>query len=419
LSKKSRIRKKAYTRPENAYAFLGLKKNPFHPSSHPPENVKIIADYSEIYYKIQEKLNWVVSRDYNEKIIIFGSYGQGKSHILRATYNIIKDEDVKSVLFYTHLPIDLRFRTLYNKLLVENLDQSKIKDIFQNGKPTSLSGPLGADVLTALNCILDDKKSDTAWKWLRGSPTYSHERNDIDVSIKLDRNDEYCVSALLALVEAFVLAGVDIIYFGIDEVETAKTSTPSDARKTEQLLSLFRRLIDGFKSKTLFMLASTSEWGIVWTGFGALYSRFPESDTIVIPYVEKIETMKVFVFDFLYPSRDDSNITEIRKKLKLDDFSLTEKDLLESKVRREDIEDLKKDTKLLEIGVYPFSRKSLESLLEISEKLPRNIVKSCHLLIEKLVELKKSDPEKIYYINDKFLSDHKDELLEVMYKPEV
>lgn len=393
------------------YDLIGLNKNPFHPDPDPPDPPKVFADYRKFWNKTITKITLVVRRGYNQNLILFANYGRGKSHIIKFLRSKINSVEIPGIAFVANVPQSLRFRDLY-KELITSVNKDLLIRMLKPDKIKNLSGRLGKDVESALNFLFKKDKTDLAWRWLRGDSTYSDERWTISVKNKLERDDEICLSALLALVEALIKSDSKIIFVGLDEVETAKTRIPSESRSTEKLLELFRRFVDEVPSNVFFLLAATEEWRRVWNRFGPLVSRFPAYDIETIDNISKIEEYKLFVLEYLESERiDDEKIwNEIGTIHKEKKGSMSKEQLKESGFSDEEYEELVKKRKLsMEYLLFPFTDDGIEKLFEITGGLPRNIVKSCHFLIEKSIE-QAYDMKSVITIDKNFVLEHESDI---------
>ena len=397
---------------EMRYDFVGLNRNPFHPDPDPPDPPKVFAEYRKIWSKINTKISLVRKRGYNQNLMLFGDYGRGKSHAIKFLRSQINSGATHGIAFIANVPQSLRFSDLYNTLITsinKNLLMEKIKP----GKAEGLPGRLGKDMESALKCLFKPEKSELAWRWLQGSVTYSGERQRIPVMNKLDRGDEICLSALVALFEALVKSGVKLIFVGIDEVETAKTRYASETRSTERLLESFRRLIDEVQSNIFFLLAATEEWYKVWSRFGPLVTRFPSYDIHHLDEISKIEEYKLFILDYLDSERvdEDEIWNKIREKHQEKTSSMSREQLQESGLSDDEIYELvEKRKSMRDYLLFPFTDEGVYALFEMTKGLPRNIVRSCHYLIEKAIE-QASDIDSVKTIDRDFVLKHEPEIL--------
>ena len=370
------------------YNLVGLNKNPFHPDPDPPDPPKVFAEYRKVWNKIITKISLVRTRGYNQNLMLFGDYGRGKSHIIKFFRSRINSRGIQGIAFIANVPQSLRFSDLY-KNLITSVDKNLLMERIKLGSINNLRGRLGKDVESALKCLFKSEKSELAWRWLQGSLTYSEERLWISVKHKLERDDEVCLSALIAVFDALIKSGCKLIFVGIDEVETAKTRYASESRSTERLLEQFRRFIDEVPSNIFFLLTATEEWLKVWSRFGPLVSRFPPYDIETLATISGIDEYKLFILEYLESERIDraevwSRICEIHQDKK---SSMSTKQLQDSDVPTEEISKLLEKRRLLqEHLLFPFTDDGVIALFEITGGLPRNIVKSCHFLTEKSVE---------------------------------
>lgn len=391
------------------YDLVGLNKNPFHSDPSPPDSPKVFAEYREVWKKIMTKISLVRTRGYNQNLILFANYGRGKSHIIRFLRSQI-NSSTNGIAFIANTPQSLKFSDLY-KSLITSIDKNLLMQRIRPEKLTSLCGQLGKDIESALKSLFKTEKSELAWRWLQGLSTYSYERLEISVKSKLERGDEICLSALLGIFDAIKKSGNVLIFLGIDEVETAKTRTPSESRNTEKLLELFRRFIDEAHSNVFFLLAATEEWQKIWNQFGPLVSRFPSYDIETLNPISKISEYRLFILEYLESERKDdatwSKGLEIYQDKK---GCMTKEQLKESGVSYEEINELFERRKSsIEHLLFPFADDGIDKLFKITGGLPRNIVKSCHLLIEKSVE-RASDFKGIEVIDEEFVLEHESEI---------
>jgi hypothetical protein len=396
---------------QTRYNLIGLSRNPFHPDPDPPDAPKVFAEYRKVWNKISTKISLAKTRGYNQNLILFANYGRGKSHILKFLRSQINSGDIRGIAFFALVPQSLRFSDLY-KGLITSVNKSLLMERLKLDKIKDLRGQLGEDIESALKCLFNQDKSPLAWRWLQGSSTYSDERTWISVKNKLERNDEDCLSAFLALVDALIKSDNNLVFVGIDEIETAKARSPSEARSTEKLLELFRRFVDEVKSNVFFILAATEEWQAVWNMFGPLVSRFPSYDIETLEPISKINEFRLFVLEYLESERVDqeaiwNKINEAHQDKK---SFVSKEQLRDSGVPDEEIDELfEKRRSYKEYLLFPFTDDGIEKLFEITRGLPRNIVRSCHFLIEKSVE-QVSDIGSVKAINRDFVLANKSEI---------
>jgi len=400
---------------EIRYDLIGLNRNPFHPDPDPPDPPRVFAEYRKIWSKINTKISLVRKRGYNQNLMLFGDYGRGKSHIIKFLRSQINSRGSHGIAFIANVPQSLRFSDLY-KVLITSVDKNLLMERIKPTEAKALPGRLGKDIESALKCLFKSEKSELAWRWLQGSVTYSEERWEISVKNKLEKDDEICLSALVALFEALVKSGIKLIFLGIDEVETAKTRYASETRSTEKLLELFRRLIDEVQSNIFFLLAATEEWFKVWGRFGPLVTRFPPYDIESLDPISEIEEYKLFILEYLESERvDDKEIwNRIRRTHQGKTSSVSREQLQESGVPNDEIDELfEKRKQTREYLLFPFTDEGVATLFEMTKGSPRNIVRSCHFLIEKTIE-QAMDIESVEAIDRDFVLKYKSEILPLL-----
>jgi len=386
------------------YELVGLKKNPFHPDPDPPDLPTVFAEYRKVWDKISSKISLVRTKGYNQNLILFANYGRGKSHIIKFLRSQLNSSEMQGIAFISNLPQSLSFSDLY-KRLITSVEKNVLMERIKPDKIENLHGQIGKDMESALKCLFDPNKSGLAWQWLQGVSTYADERLGISVKSKIERGDELCLTALLALFDALIKSNIKIIFVGIDELETAKTRTTGESRDTERLLELIRRFIDEVQSNVFLLLAATEEWQKVWNRFGPLVSRFPSYDIETLEPISDIEEYKLFILEYLESERvDDVKVWKETCEMNKDQKSqITKEQLLKSGVSDIEIDELySKRESLEEYLLFPFTDDGIVQLFKITGGLPRNVVKSCHFLIEKSVE-QASDVNPVNVINAKFV----------------
>lgn len=381
---------------ENALKTLGLKANPFHADPDPTEPPRTFADFRDVWIMLEDKVNTAISRGYNQRLMIFGSYGSGKSHILRFLAHQIgssySHQDNRGISFYGAIPLTMRFSDLYTSF-IKSISKEKLV-FLRNLSFKKGASPINEELKNALSHLgKDDSKDEIAWRWICALPTYTDERLNIGVTTKLEKNDQACLSMLVSLISLLLEKDVKIVFIGIDELERLRTLSASERRSTQNFLEYFRQLIDLLPQRVFLVLAGSNEWERVFTGYGAFSSRFSMNEKCYLKsFKEKnMAEFKLFIFEYL----DIERIKKDEFFASFGSFQSKEKiaGLSDSEFKDAGVSD-KNDLQYLnswedsskEIRLYPFSSDALEYILNLSRGVPRSIIQICNLLIERAID---------------------------------
>lgn len=380
-----------------ALKILGLKANPFHADPDPTEPPRTFADFRETWKILMDKVSTVISRGYNQRLVVFGRYGSGKSHVLRFLNNRIGSNysrrDDRGIGFYSPIPLSMKFSDLYTSF-IRSLSKERLAFLYNLPSEKKLEIPIKNELQNALKYLgKDGPEDEIAWRWICALPTYAEERWKIGVTLKPERKDQLCLTIFVSLLKLLLEKDVKIIFIGIDELEKLRTYTTWERRLTQNLLENFRQLIDSFPERVFFALAATSEWERVFNSYGAFSSRFSSNEKCVLKIFrnKKMAEFKLFIFEYLDLERTEKEmIISLSAKAESGEkvSRLSEDEIKEANVTDDvDLRYLKSwQNESREILLYPFSSEALRQVLEISQGFPRRIIQISNLLIENAID---------------------------------
>jgi len=377
-----------------------LTSNPF-PSllGIPSSEVSLWADRKEILEKLERIISSTISSNLSNVVLIFGKYGQGKTHTLRYIKTHInserKDEAIAIYIptpgnsfieFYRNIIMEIGRDTIlqyakefagsiyftYAKRLISDVNKGILS---RSDFPFHLTNPeivrsnirrvlreiAGTDLpdFPAVIIQLPDKsKEEIAWKWLCAHRMSLSELRQLEVTTSID-SDSVAVSALTSLINILHQIGYEVVFILVDELEIFVEQLDEKSRRT--FTSHLRDFIDRNPEGLclFFACAAEVERELKTAVIPALISRIPPGNEVTLENLSKEEVIQ-FIIDYL----DTSRITEPRAK--------NSKKLF--------IEQLK-----------PFKPDAIPKILEHSGGDIRKIMRICRTLIEEALILGKNE----------------------------
>ncbi|OVE82972.1 BREX system ATP-binding domain-containing protein [Natronolimnobius baerhuensis] len=288
---------------EQNYSHFDLDSNPFPYSPVPSENPEIYCGQDHATAAISSTVSATLSTGKSKHLVVTGKYGNGKSHTLKYTRSLLRDQgDV--VVGYVAQPGD-GFLDIYHEFMYD-LGFSRVQEIAYEflatvARDVTDTNPVGAngmqsliddgDVLlselipTAVKRLSDVTQfadfaraivhmvyEDTnlyAWQWLTGEGIRYEQRKEMEIHTALD-DDTMGVRAFTAMKNLLLELGYTAVFVFVDEFESISRLSSKDEQAT---LNSIRHLMDQNSMGLCMLFGCAPE---VWQDVMSEYHAFSE-----------------------------------------------------------------------------------------------------------------------------------------------
>jgi Cdc6-like AAA superfamily ATPase len=318
-----------------------LSVNPF-PSEIgvPPEIVSFWADRIDVHDRVVRLINSSLVHRKSNLFMLFGTYGQGKTHTLRYLDWYISSKKKQDAIgiyldnpgasmrdFYRKLVIKIgRDQVLqyanefsgsiflaYVKKLINDVENKRVltraefpshvtnQDLVRSNVRRTLreiAGPEFPEFASVLIQLPDREKEEIAWKWLTaGDMSAAELRVTLQVPMGIE-TDEDAVKATKALLTILHGVGYAMVFIFADEMESLITRLTDKDR--QNYTASLRDIVDlNPEGLCIFMSCSAeNERDFKTASDAALISRIPSSNEIMLRNLSENE-MKEFIAAFL------------------------------------------------------------------------------------------------------------------------
>ncbi|SFT08973.1 BREX system ATP-binding domain-containing protein [Halostagnicola kamekurae] len=288
---------------EQNYSQFKLDSNPFPYSPVPSENPEIYCGQDHATAAISSTVSATLSTGKSKHLVVTGKYGNGKSHTLKYTRSLLRDQgDI--VVGYVAQPGE-GFLDIYHEFMYD-LGFSRVQEVAYEflatvARDVTDANPIGAngmrsliddgDVLlselvpTAVKRLSDVTKfadfaraivhmvyEDTnlyAWQWLTGEGIRYEQRKEMEIHTALD-DDTMGVRAFTAMKNLLLELGYTAVFVFVDEFESIARLSSKDEQAT---LNSIRHLMDQNSEGLCMLFGCAPE---VWQDVMSEYHAFSE-----------------------------------------------------------------------------------------------------------------------------------------------
>lgn len=364
-----------------------LTSNPFPSDAGVVKDGTLWADRIELKKKLVGLIDRTRTSRNSSVALLFGGYGQGKTHTLRHVESLLQDDkDVKAI----YVPnmgrslLDLYRSTIqavgpdtiikyarefsgvvHVKYVRRILDQHEDKIISDNDFPNyvtnasllrselrktirELAGQYFPDFATVMIELCDPSTEETAWKWLAAQRVSFTELRELQVGTMIG-DEATAVKAFKTLIDVLKWIKYETTYLLIDEGEGLTTL---DTDESLGYTNLLRELIDLCPTGLVMIIACSAELAadFLHVAHQAFTSRIPLANRFELPSLSEVETTE-FIKDYLKQAR----VISVQ--------SQSNKDLLK-----------------------PFEEKAVEAIFRNTKGVVRNLISACYQLIVNAAE---------------------------------
>jgi Cdc6-like AAA superfamily ATPase len=352
------------------YERYGLKNNPFPYAGIPKEEPPFCADREKELETIADVINFSFGRN-STHIALIGSYGNGKTHILRYIKSQVKSQlnsnpDSRALAGYVITPgnsfVDM-YRNLMHDLgqsffvglvwefigritlgelerddfehdgdsdiLIEKLERQPIliKRIIDDGaillpqvlkvaRNIVLRLVKNSDVATAFLQLINESTSILAWKWLSGEQILYEQRRRMGVVSTIE-SDDIALMVFQDVRSIMRYLSYELVCLLIDEFELVEML---HYKQKQRYLNTLRHLIDLNPEGLCLILSCTPE---VWKNVVMEYHAFSERifrEIVLSPMNQ--DTIHVLIRHYLASGRiDESSNTDLYYPFKEESIS--------------------------------------------------------------------------------------------------
>ena len=380
------------------YGRYGLKRNPFPYSGIPRREPTFCADRERELETIAEVINFSYGRN-STHIALIGSYGNGKTHILRyiksqVNRQLKEDLDSRAIAGYVITP-GVSFVDMYRNLMhdlgqdffvelaweflgkitykefIRNQIEFKentegiteelrlqpliikkyveegsilLPQIMKEARNTFLQLVKNTDVATAFLQLIAENTSILAWKWLSGEQILYEQRRRMNVVSPIE-SDDTALMVFQDIRNIMRYLGYELLGLLIDEFELIEIL---HYKQKQRYLNTLRHLIDLNPEGLCLIISCTPE---VWKNIIMEYHAFSERifrELILRPLNQ--DTIHLLIQEYLASSRID--------------------------------ETLQRDS------IHPFERNAIEEILKYSQGNMRRALALCNMALDQCVKRK-------------------------------
>ena len=318
---------------EQSYEKYGLESNPFPYSPVPAEEPAVYCGQDHVTDEVGSTVSDVLSTGKSKHLVITGKYGNGKSHTLKYTRNLLQDRD-DVVVGYVAQPgegfLDVYHEFMYD-IGFDGVRELAYEFLAHVARQHAEMNPMGASsmeslidegeillselVSKAVQLLSDVTKfadfaraivhmvyEDTnlyAWQWLTAEGIRYEQRKEMEIHSALD-DDTMGVRAFTALKNMLLELGYTGVFVFVDEFESVARLSPKNEQAT---LNSLRHLMDQNSSGLSMMFGCAPE---VWQDIMSEYHAFSERigrEVSLRPMTE--EHLETLVDSYLDLASDD------------------------------------------------------------------------------------------------------------------
>jgi len=357
---------------QHDYSEFGLSENPFPYSPVPEENPAVYCGQQQVTDRISNTVSSVLSTGKSKHLVVTGKYGNGKSHTLKYTRSLVRDREDVIVGYvaqpgdgfldvYHEFVYDIGFDRLAN-LSYEYLAEiarsetdahpdsaDEVRDLIDDGDvllselvPTAVQQLSDvtkfADFARAMVHLVYEDTNLYAWQWLTAEGLRYEQRKEMEIHSAVDDNTT-AVRAFTALKNMLRDLGYTGVFMFVDEFERISQLTPKDEQQT---LNSIRHLMDQNSQGLCILFGCAPE---VWQDVMSEYHAFSErigQEVALKPLTE--EKVYNLIEEYLNIARHD-------------------------------------DTE----GIHPFTKDSLDVILQRSQGNIRQVLSICSRVLDNTI----------------------------------
>jgi type II secretory pathway predicted ATPase ExeA len=288
---------------EQSYEKYGLEGNPFPYSPVPAEEPAIYCGQDHVTEEVSSTVSDVLSTGKSKHLVVTGKYGNGKSHTLKYTRNLLQDRD-DVVVGYVAQPGD-GFLDIYHEFMYD-LGFDAVQDISYEylasvARDVTEEDPSGAEEMKEMidegDVLLSEitptavrRLSDTtmfadfaramvhmvyedtnlyAWQWLTAEGIRYEQRKEMEIHSALD-DDTMGVRAFTSMKNLLLDLGYTSVFVLVDEFESVARLS---AKNEQATLNSIRHLMDQNSHGLCMLFGCAPE---VWQDVMSEYHAFSE-----------------------------------------------------------------------------------------------------------------------------------------------
>jgi len=362
------------------YSQYNLEANPFPYSPVPAEDPDIYCGQPHVSEKISSTVSSMLSTGKSKHLVVTGKYGNGKSHTLKYTRSLLRDrEDV--IVGYVAQPgegfLDIYHEFVYDlgfngvqEIAYEYL-ASVTRDITDHNpvSPSAVESLIDegevllseivpeairrlsdvtkfADFARAIIHMVYEDTNLYAWQWITAEGIRYEQRKEMEIHSALD-DDTMGVRAFTAFKNLLLDLGYTGVFVFVDEFESIARLSPKDEQAT---LNSIRHLMDQNSNGLCMLFGCAPE---VWQDVMSEYHAFSER-------IGQEVALRPLTAENLYELTSDYLDRE----------------------RTVDTSDS---------DVQPFTRDSLDLILQRSQGNIRQVLSTCSRVLDAAVESRKTE----------------------------
>jgi len=333
-----------------------------------PDDARFYFGREEIKNRIKAQLRRSFVEPGVPKMVIYGSFGSGKTQTLYYLENYLKKERPESCRYEPitiHVDLEMHYKSTHRDWhlqLLEALGKDRtslwVDKLFSKSADfdTELKKALADSNLAsaARNLRAGGAIGFQAWRWFCGYKLSASELESLNVTRNLgDLGAGEMVNALVGLGKLGERSGEKPIFL-MDEAEQMKTVKTGD--ETESLHNYLRKLSEPWNSTIGFII---SGYALTLNDMSELMvradvrTRIGENNFVEIPPLPSIRDVQIFLRELL--------------------AELVEQNKAEEKIQNESLG--------VSLETYPFTAEAFEMLCEFASQdptkaLPRNLIKA-------------------------------------------
>ena len=288
---------------EQSYKEYGLEGNPFPYSPVPAEEPAVYCGQEHVTDEVGSTVSDVLSTGKSKHLVITGKYGNGKSHTLKYTRNLLQDRDDVVVGYvaqpgegfldvYHEFMYDLGFDTVQEisyeylasvarEVTEEDPDGAKeMKKMIDEGSvllseitPAAVrrlsDTTMFADFARAIVHMVYEDTNLYAWQWLTAEGIRYEQRKEMEIHSALD-DDTMGVRAFTSMKNLLLDLGYTGVFVLVDEFESVARLS---AKNEQATLNSIRHLMDQNSHGLCILFGCAPE---VWQDVMSEYHAFSE-----------------------------------------------------------------------------------------------------------------------------------------------
>lgn len=324
---------------EQSYDQYGLEGNPFPYSPVPSEEPAVYCGQEHVTDEVSSTVSDVLSTGKSKHLVITGKYGNGKSHTLKYTRNLVKERDDVLVGYvaqpgegfldvYHEFMYDLGFDKVqeisYEYLASVARDvtekdpsgSSEMEAMIDEGEvllseitPTAVrrlsETTKFADFARAMVHMVYEDTNLYAWQWLTAEGIRYEQRKEMEIHSALD-DDTMGVRAFTSMKSLLLDLGYTAVFVLVDEFESIARLSPKNEQAT---LNSIRHLMDQNSHGMCMLFGCAPE---VWQDVMSEYHAFSERigrEVSLRPLTD--EALRELVAEYLEMERKPEENTRI------------------------------------------------------------------------------------------------------------